>query len=275
MIKFFRKIRQNLLMENKTEKPALPAGKYFKYAIGEIVLVVIGILIALSINNWNEQRKKNNELTQINERLITDMDDDIREISRILLFWQAKKPLFKKVMNDSMSADLFDEGLTRLLTTNLSTTLNTTGVQQLKTINAKDELSLDIINIYDQMENRFIIPFEQKIQEERYELFSKFRDNYKWYTEYVSKTIMTNNSSKELQDYFLTSLEYKNSVSHGHQIIFVNYVRNLGWIIPYLEDLKSELILNNNSNLHAISQEDLEKYEGTYKVTKMELNEKK
>ncbi len=50
MIKFFRKIRQNLFMENKT-------GKYFKYAIGEIILVVIGILIALQINNWNEKRK--------------------------------------------------------------------------------------------------------------------------------------------------------------------------------------------------------------------------
>ena len=52
MIKFFRKIRQNLLVENKT-------GKYLKYAIGEIVLVVIGILIALQINNWNENRKDN------------------------------------------------------------------------------------------------------------------------------------------------------------------------------------------------------------------------
>ena len=50
MIKLFRRIRQNLIMENKT-------GKYLKYAIGEIVLVVIGILIALQINNWNEQRK--------------------------------------------------------------------------------------------------------------------------------------------------------------------------------------------------------------------------
>ena len=49
MIKLFRKIRQNLLNEGKT-------GKYFKYAIGEIILVVIGILIALQINNWNENR---------------------------------------------------------------------------------------------------------------------------------------------------------------------------------------------------------------------------
>jgi hypothetical protein len=50
MIKLFKKIRQNLLLENKTSK-------YFKYAIGEIVLVVIGILIALQINNWNENKK--------------------------------------------------------------------------------------------------------------------------------------------------------------------------------------------------------------------------
>ena len=54
MIKFFRKIRQNLLMENKTSR-------YFKYAIGEIILVVIGILIALQINNWNEIKKLKNE----------------------------------------------------------------------------------------------------------------------------------------------------------------------------------------------------------------------
>ena len=50
MIKFFRHIRKSLLEENKM-------GKYFKYAIGEILLVVIGILIALQINNWNEDRQ--------------------------------------------------------------------------------------------------------------------------------------------------------------------------------------------------------------------------
>ena len=50
MIKFFRKIRQKMLTENKFSK-------YLLYAIGEIILVVIGILIALQVNNWNQDRK--------------------------------------------------------------------------------------------------------------------------------------------------------------------------------------------------------------------------
>jgi Family of unknown function (DUF6090) len=50
MIKFFRKIRQNLLTENKFSK-------YLIYAIGEVALVVLGILIALQINSWNENRR--------------------------------------------------------------------------------------------------------------------------------------------------------------------------------------------------------------------------
>ena len=57
MIKFFRKIRFDLMQNNNT-------GRYLKYAIGEIILVVIGILIALQINNWNQayQIKNNNKL---------------------------------------------------------------------------------------------------------------------------------------------------------------------------------------------------------------------
>lgn len=72
MIKFFRKIRYNLISENKT-------GKYLTYAIGEIVLVVIGILIALSINNWNENQKaialEIDILKEVRNGLATDLKD--------------------------------------------------------------------------------------------------------------------------------------------------------------------------------------------------------
>ena len=67
MIKFFRRIRYNLMEKNKT-------GKYFKYAIGEIVLVVIGILIALSINNWNEGRKLEVQKQELITSLISDFE---------------------------------------------------------------------------------------------------------------------------------------------------------------------------------------------------------
>ena len=73
MIKFFRKIRYNLMSENKT-------GKYFKYAIGEIVLVVIGILIALSINNWNEDRKQHNQETAILTQLRTEFKSNLKQL---------------------------------------------------------------------------------------------------------------------------------------------------------------------------------------------------
>ena len=78
MIKFFRKIRQNLLMENKT-------GKYFKYAIGEIILVVIGILIALQINNWNENRKKEALKDEYKIALINDYTNDTIQVNAGLL----------------------------------------------------------------------------------------------------------------------------------------------------------------------------------------------
>ncbi len=69
MIKFFRKIRYNLMEQNKT-------GKYLKYAIGEIVLVVIGILIALSINNWNEERKSDKQIELLLNNLVKSIEED-------------------------------------------------------------------------------------------------------------------------------------------------------------------------------------------------------
>ncbi len=95
MIKFFRHIRKSLVVENKT-------GKYFKYAIGEIVLVVIGILIALQINNWKESRKLQEEInTYLTQKLVNLHEDQLMLVEmRDFRLNSAKK-----------SKELLDKGL--------------------------------------------------------------------------------------------------------------------------------------------------------------------
>jgi hypothetical protein len=78
MIKFFRKIRQKLLSENKLSK-------YLIYAIGKIILVVIGILIALQINNWNEEHKINNIRTQKLSQIESDLRADVISLEEGIL----------------------------------------------------------------------------------------------------------------------------------------------------------------------------------------------
>ena len=75
MIKFFRHIRLTLIMEKKTSR-------YFRYAIGEILLVVIGILIALQINNWNEENNKQKKLETYLIALKTELNNNIIQLGR-------------------------------------------------------------------------------------------------------------------------------------------------------------------------------------------------
>ena len=92
MIKFFRHIRKSLLMENKT-------GKYFKYAIGEIILVVIGILIALSINNWNEGRKEKLLASTYRIKIINDLETDLTNIDSLLTIGKRNEKAVKSYFN--------------------------------------------------------------------------------------------------------------------------------------------------------------------------------
>lgn len=77
MIHFYRKIRKQLLGENNTRK-------YFKYAVGEILLVVVGILIALQVNNWNVEKSNNNLIKASAYNLINDLEKDMHKTKRII-----------------------------------------------------------------------------------------------------------------------------------------------------------------------------------------------
>jgi len=73
MIKFFRNIRKHLINEGKTTK-------YLKYAIGEIALVMIGILLALQVNNWNESRIDKNREKEIVKIIYDELDENLNYI---------------------------------------------------------------------------------------------------------------------------------------------------------------------------------------------------
>ncbi len=114
MIKFFRKIRYNLMETGKT-------AKYLKYAIGEIVLVVIGILIALQINTWNELRKQRSEEIETLKNIKSDFTNAINEfeennafreriISATEIFYtiiHTKQNPYNKKQLDSLMSEFF------------------------------------------------------------------------------------------------------------------------------------------------------------------------
>ena len=113
MIKFFRKIRQNQIMENKT-------GKYFKYAIGEIVLVVIGILIALQINNWNENKKvKTTEIYVLNE-VLSNLNEDALILNDIINQRKKAKISVAKMLiyleKENINKDTLEKDMVNFLT---------------------------------------------------------------------------------------------------------------------------------------------------------------
>jgi len=102
MIKFFRHIRKSLLMENKT-------GKYFKYAIGEIVLVVIGILIALQINNWNQQRLSDIEEQTSLKSLHSEFLENVENFKNIIKLHANKRDAINRLLFSDVTKYSVDE----------------------------------------------------------------------------------------------------------------------------------------------------------------------
>jgi hypothetical protein len=101
VIKFFRHIRQRLIKENRVSK-------YLIYAAGEIVLVVVGILIALQINNWNEDRKARLDEELYLNRLISENHQDIKTFNDQINFLQkgvASVELFSDALKDDQASD--------------------------------------------------------------------------------------------------------------------------------------------------------------------------
>jgi hypothetical protein len=254
-------------MENKTGKPALPAGRYFKYAIGEIILVVIGILIALQINNWNDQRKRSDQLKAIQERVIIELGSDIADLQWKIDFWESKKPLFDSIRIKGFTDQLLEKDAHNVASTIPITTLSTSGVNQLKALQNKDSLTLSIISAYDMMENRTLM-----LEKEIYQIFLdriKLLQQYDWYREYELNGLDCN----EARAYILYNGEYINNLLFSYNRIYVNYLPGIESRLPLLKEARNQLTAKVNPEFQSPSQEILETYMGVYILNKDKPNE--
>ena len=158
MIKIFTRIRQNLLSEGNT-------GKYLKYALGEIILVVIGILIALQINNWNEAQKmkhwEHRFLTDLKSELKTNLDQ-LEEINNRHLLVGKTCDELKSVIPTATIKDKTKIDSLYTLTLFQSTFFPTTGVYDSGLSAGKienirnDKLKYEIMNLYNHYYKRLV-----------------------------------------------------------------------------------------------------------------------
>lgn len=168
MIKFFRKIRQKLLSENKFSK-------YLIYAIGEIILVVIGILIALQINNLNESNKSTNSENKALLDLKKEFISNMNGLSRICSYRAENDSLLRDYLNMVTNANIEIEDkiekdipgvfgvYTELKTTVLSGIINSGGLDKIKNDSLKS-LLLDwpiLVNRWEKRES-FLPPVMEK-----------------------------------------------------------------------------------------------------------------
>ena len=149
MIKFFRKIRQHLLSEGKT-------GKYFKYAIGEIVLVVIGILIALQINNWNVQNKQREIEIKVLKEMQVAIKSDLKSFDKNIKDYKKVRRSLKIIKeqleiemptNDSLAYAFTNSLYNNRMEPNLGAyeTLKNKGIDLI----SNDSIRLKIIDVYE------------------------------------------------------------------------------------------------------------------------------
>ena len=165
--------------------------QYMRYAIGEIMLVVIGILIALSINNWNETRKQNETTNSIYVLVKEDLINDISVIDSFLKEYdEVRKPSFERVLKTKLTKDdwLKNPDYITVIRGYKDFSINQRGSDLLKnqtnlTVNIEQNLASEINLFY----NQHLIEIEIAINDTQGVFTDNIQNlnNYDWFSSYL------------------------------------------------------------------------------------------
>jgi len=221
MIKFFRNIRQHLLSENKVSK-------YLLYAIGEIILVVIGILIALALNNWNEKRKERLTEIQLYKEIKDDLEFSLTDLENGLENHRSdfevtitlRDHLKQKLpLTDSVSRYL------RIIDGDDQFFPRTSGFDALKSIGfaalSNDSLREDISNLFQLGFERIVGMGRDKAPVRNFEFLVPFQDKYLRLSD---------------RTYYLNTSENDSILMYGSEISNYEQLLNDGTFLLKLQD---------------------------------------
>tara|TARA_R110002072_G_scaffold109335_9_gene236650 strand:- start:10321 stop:11034 length:714 start_codon:yes stop_codon:yes gene_type:complete len=225
-MKLFRKSRSKLIKNEGVFK-------YLIYAFGEILLVVLGILIAVYLNNWNEERKEAKELENILSIIKDDLENDIKEAKEVIQFEEGKNNLYQRFFDEDLIAKDYKENIRyrRLIFGFKEISFNKRGFELLNNYKNSLEISNDvlitlILELYsDRIEE---VHADDALRNLDFEINYKYWKNQDWWSNYIREEI-----DDKFIDYALTSQDYKNRVASWHFITFKAF-------IPELEDFIKE-----------------------------------
>ena len=227
MIKFFRKTRQNLIMKKQT-------ANYFKYAIGEIALVVIGILIAVGINDWSETRKQKQELQNIYTIIAKDLKNDRTHIDKIINQYQQRDSILRRILDGKMTKEDYKncEKCTKVIIGYEDLTINKSGYHLLAKYNNNSKSNIDTLQ-------QKIMQFYTKqlvelhaddviIAEDLRSNYKDWKNNYSWYADFIY-----NKNLDGFIEYAINNPDYKNRVANF-------YFLHLKVYVPILKNFNKE-----------------------------------
>lgn len=202
-------------------------GRYLLYALGEIILVVAGILIALNINNASEQQKNKVQFQAILNNVSSDLKLDTLNINEALKNFESRKKVLNPIINGKFTDQQFETCIMcgPSITSFVPVNINDKGYLQLKNFydnsNGVDTLSARIVQFYTEY-TKTIADLELEVQSTTIETIKHWRDKYPWFA-----NVRTNQRDERYVAY-LKSEDYRNRATYFDLILnnFTLYLRS-------------------------------------------------
>ncbi|OEK00580.1 hypothetical protein BFP97_03250 [Roseivirga sp. 4D4] len=230
MISALRRVRKSLLSKNSFLK-------YLLYLTGEIVLVIVGILIALNINNRNEENNNEKKVVSTLLQIQQELEIDIDKATELIEYYRVKDSLISLVLANKLTLEDYKtpgNGLFSVVTNvvDLITTNNgyNSLMRNIDNIPARFEpliAGLNKVYIDDKTQVDY---YNRSISDVANKVLEKWSEDYEWYSE-----LFTGFTSDKVYDYFLNSPFYKNEVVTYNVISMQNH-------LPFIKQYRTDAI---------------------------------